>query len=120
MGNLMSYSSQKQGTSTETRSNLDTKSQGTMKNNADVPVCFNCNTTEGRENTSLYPFYIKGEEDKQILCLDCYMKLCGEDKIYVPEQNKEDEACMKCKRTGIDLRTRGAVQARLCEDCIDY
>lgn len=83
-----------------------------------IPKCYNCNTTKGRDNTSLHQFHVKNEKEKQWLCLDCYMILNRENKLYVPEKT-EKEACMRCKRVDIELYTRGVVHARLCGNCID-
>lgn len=124
MGNYISVtSSTKTPTTTlKTQSNLDTNHTNTIMQSSNIdkmPSCYSCSTTKGRDNTSLYPFHVKGEEEKQLLCLDCYMKFNRENKLFVSQETNKKEACEGCKKVDVELYTRGMVQARLCGECID-
>tara|TARA_B100001093_G_C26584756_1_gene908858 strand:- start:295 stop:651 length:357 start_codon:yes stop_codon:yes gene_type:complete len=117
MGNLISHTPSTKYTKKTT---LETNQSNTIENiEIDTPRCYGCNKTKGRDNTSLYPFHVKNETEKQMLCLDCYMEFCRQNRLFVPQETKKEEACDICKKVTFELYTRGMVQARLCGDCID-
>jgi len=122
MGNYLSDSSSTKTSekTTNMQTNLETNPSNTMQTSTiHESHCYNCKTTKGRDNTSLYPFHVRGEVEKQLLCLDCYMTFNRENKLFVPDEIKKEEACELCKKVNVELYTRGMVQARLCGDCID-
>lgn len=120
MGNQLSHTpSNKSKKKKYLETNIETNQSNTIENSEiGTPRCYGCNTTKGRDNTSLYPFHIKDEKEKQMLCLDCYMEFSRQGKLFVPQET-EKEACLRCKRVDVKLFTRGMVQARLCMNCID-
>ena len=123
MGNQLSHtpSTKSSKKRTETQTNLDTNQSNTMENSEiDTPRCYGCNKTKGRDNTSLYPFHVKDEKEKQMLCLDCYMEFSRQGRLFVPQETEKEEACDLCKKVNVELYTRGMVNARLCMKCIDY
>lgn len=120
MGNRLSHTpSTKSTKKTNLETTLETNQSNTIENiENDTPRCYGCNKTKGRDNTSLYPFHVKGEKEKQMLCLDCYMEFSRQSRLFVPQET-EKEACARCKRVDVVLLTRGMVNARLCMNCID-